>query len=579
MTAVDQAADGFAVIGVSCRFPGARNPAELWRLLCSGEPALANIPDGRWDQTFLDGLDPTESKTVRRGGFLPDVSSFDSGFFDISPREPARMDPQQRLLLELSWEALDDAQMTRAQVEGMDAGVYVGVSSDDYSALIRAHGPKAINAHTLTGSLRGVVANRVSHHFGLTGPSMAIDAGQASSLVAVHLAAESLRREESSIAIVGGVTLRLTPHHSLAAHRFGALSPDGRSFVFDARANGFGQGEGGGVVILKPLAAALADHNRICCVVRGSAVNNEGASAQLGVPSSRSQAALLRATHRRAGVAARDFVYVELHGTGTPAGDPVEAAALADVIGAERDPGDPLRVGSTKSTIGHLEAAAGIAGLIKTALCLREGTLVPSAGFQSPPARIPLDDWNLRVQTAVEPIPADDGVVVGISSFGIGGTNCHVAVSAPPRSREDDTPRQRHRVDDDRRLARETRSTRIVSCQRRCASAVGHRSCRSDQGRRGRRADGVVAGHPTDVVGSSSSGHGCEPRHVRRSPGRPEVHRRRRSLVTGEPGHGTPVRKRTRGIRLPGARLWMDRHDSAVAGRVTGFRGRDPAVR
>ncbi|MFJ3933952.1 type I polyketide synthase, partial [Streptomyces sp. NPDC090029] len=399
----------------------------LWSLLTSGTTVDSPVPAERWDASLLSGLTETEARTVRQGAFLGDVAGFDAGFFGISPREAAVMDPQQRLLLELSWEALEDAGIPPTSFGA--AGVFVGVTSDDYASLVRAQTPDAITPHTFTGSLRGIIANRVSYFLKAKGPSLVVDAGQSSSLLAVHLAAESLRRGDCDIAIAGGITLRLTPHHSIAALRFGALSPDGRCHVFDERANGFAQGEGGGAVILKPLAAAVADGDDIYCVIRGSAVNNDGGGDQLSTPTVQAQAEVIRAAHCQGGTDPASVSYVELHGTGTKAGDPVEATALGEVIGVSREPGDFLRVGSIKSNIGHLEAAAGITGLIKTALCIRNGAFVPTAGFDTPSESIPFQELNLRVQASVEPI-SDTSALFGVSSFGVGGTNCHVVLSA-----------------------------------------------------------------------------------------------------------------------------------------------------
>ncbi|WP_157195637.1 type I polyketide synthase, partial [Nocardia tenerifensis] len=422
---------GIAVVGIACRFPGADNPAALWSLLRAGTAVDAPISDARWEPSTLAGLSEAERAVLRRGAFLDDIAGFDAGFFRVSPREAAAMDPQQRLMLELGWEALEDAGIPADAVGGTRTGVFVGVAGDDYSSLVRAQGAEAITPHTFTGASRALVANRVSYFLEAKGPSLVVDAGQASSLVAVHLAAASLRRGESEIAIAGGVTLRLSPHHAIAAHRFGALSPDGRCHVFDTRANGFGQGEGGGAVVLKPLAAALADGDRVYCVIRGSGVSNDGGGEQLSTPTANGQAEAIRAAYQQAGLDPAAVVHVELHGTGTPVGDPVEAAALGAVLGAARAPGDPLAVGSIKSNIGHLEAAAGIAGFLKTALCVHAGMLVPTADFHAPHPALALDERNLRVQTRVEPVRTESALF-GVSSFGVGGTNCHVAVSAPP---------------------------------------------------------------------------------------------------------------------------------------------------
>ncbi|MER6531947.1 beta-ketoacyl synthase N-terminal-like domain-containing protein, partial [Streptomyces sp. NPDC001508] len=431
-----------AVIGMSCRFPRCDDKRSFWTLLSSGEIVSDRIRENRWDANFVSSLTSAEKSAIQRGAFLDDVAGFDADFFGISPAEAAMMDPQQRLLLELGWEALEDAGITDRMVAGTRTGVFVGVGSDDYATLVGGSGPSGITPHTFTGSLRSVVANRVSYFLGLNGPSMVVDAGQASSLVAVHLAAESLRSGDSDLAIAGGVTIRLTPQHTLAAYRFGALSPDGHCHVFDARANGFAPGEGGGTVILKRLEDALTDGDDIYCVIRGSAVNNDGGGSQFATPSAEAQAEVIRAAHERARINPESIGYVELHGTGTRAGDPVEALALGSVIGAARRRASPLRVGSVKSNIGHLEAAAGIAGFIKTALCVRRGVLVPNAGFRAPNPEIDFAGLNLGVQTSVEEIAtsAVSEMGFGVSSFGIGGTNCHVVLAASPTRQSQSDP-------------------------------------------------------------------------------------------------------------------------------------------
>ncbi|MGW2125645.1 type I polyketide synthase, partial [Streptomyces sp. NPDC001758] len=423
-----------AVVGISCRFPMADDPQSFWDLLESKKVAIGRVPEHRWAAHFMGSLTRAERSAVEAGAFLPDVSGFDAAFFGISPAEAAMMDPQQRLLLELCWEALEDAGIPDRTVAGTRTGVFMGVGNDDYTTLVRESGPSGITPYTFTGSQRSAIANRVSYFLGMQGPSLVVDAGQASSLVAVHLAAESLLSGGSDLALAGGITLRLTPHHSLAAYRFGALSPDGHSHVFDVRANGFAQGEGGGTVVLKRLQDALADGDDVYCVIRGSAVNNDGGGSQFAAPTAEAQAAVIRAAQERAGISPGSIGYVELHGTGTRAGDPVEALALGSVIGAARRESGALHVGSVKSNIGHLEAAAGIAGFIKMALCIRRGMLVPTAGFRHPNPEIDFADLNLAVQTSADRIPPSTirETGFGVSSFGVGGTNCHVVLAAAP---------------------------------------------------------------------------------------------------------------------------------------------------
>ncbi|MGQ5668544.1 type I polyketide synthase, partial [Streptomyces sp. ECR2.10] len=430
--------DAIAVIGISCRFPQAPDPAAFWRLLIEGESAVTEAPAER-----LGSLAARESGTPeapRRGGWLDHVDRFDAGFFGISPREAAAMDPQQRLVLELGWEALEEAAVVPARLRGSRAGVFVGAIWDDYAALARRLGPEAVGRHTLSGLNRGIIANRLSYVLGLRGPSLTVDAGQSSSLVAVHLACESLRSGASELALAGGVNLTLAPDSDLACAGFGALSPDGACFTFDARANGYVRGEGGALVLLKPLARALADGDRIHCVIRGSATNNDGGGDGLTAPLREAQEEVLRLAYRDAGLDPSEVQYVELHGTGTRLGDPVEAAALGTVVGRARTDGRPLLVGSVKTNIGHLEGAAGIAGLVKTVLSLRHGRIPASLNHEQPNPAIPLDDLNLRVATA--PLPWPDGATprrAGVSSFGMGGTNCHVVLEEWPHTETADT--------------------------------------------------------------------------------------------------------------------------------------------
>ncbi|WP_443065660.1 SDR family NAD(P)-dependent oxidoreductase [Streptomyces sp. NBC_00557] len=421
------------MVGISCRFPQAPDPAAFWRLLIEGESAVTETPADRLGS--LAASDPDTPLPPRRGGWLDHVDRFDAGFFGISPREAAAMDPQQRLVLELGWEALEEAAVVPGRLRGSRTGVFVGAIWDDYAALARRLGPEAVGRHTLSGLNRGIIANRLSYVLGLRGPSLTVDAGQSSSLVAVHLACESLRSGESELALAGGVNLTLAPDSDLACAGFGALSPDGACFTFDARANGYVRGEGGALVLLKPLARALADGDRIHCVIRGSATNNDGGGDGLTAPLREAQEEVLRLAYRDAGLDPSEVQYVELHGTGTRLGDPVEAAALGTVVGRARTDGRPLLVGSVKTNIGHLEGAAGIAGLVKTVLSLRHGRIPASLNHEQPNPAIPLDDLNLRVATASLPWPGGTTPRrAGVSSFGMGGTNCHVVLEEWPHT-------------------------------------------------------------------------------------------------------------------------------------------------
>ncbi|MYV56852.1 type I polyketide synthase [Streptomyces sp. SID3212] len=425
-----------AVIGMSCRLPGANSPAAFWDLLASGTSAVTDVPGDRWE---ADG-----PAAVSRGGFLDGVGDFDAPFFAVSPREAAAMDPQQRIVLELAWEALEDARIVPESLRGSSTAMFVGTLRDDYTNLVYQRGTEALTQHTMTGVNRGVIANRVSYHLGLRGPSMTVDAAQSSSLVAVHLACESLRAGESTAALAAGVNLNLLAENTVTEERFGALSPDGVTYAFDARANGFVPGEGGALVVLKLLRTAIEDGDRVYGVIRGSAVNNDGATPGLTVPSEDAQAQVLSAARERAGVGRGEVQYVELHGTGTPVGDPIEARALGAALGAGRGDGELLRVGSVKTNIGHLEGAAGIAGLLKTLLSIHHRLLPPSLNFESAHPLVPLPALGLAVQRELTRWPHPERpLTAGVSSFGMGGTNCHVVVSEAPSAVTDETPPER----------------------------------------------------------------------------------------------------------------------------------------
>jgi 8,8a-deoxyoleandolide synthase len=415
-----------ALIGMSCRLPGAPDPDRLWQVLRDGRDEVTGIPDDARRAGFT-GLG---AAGVERGGFLDGVDGFDEEFFGISPREAAVVDPRQRLALELGWECLEDAGIVPATLRGGRTGVFLGAAGDDYALLTHAAGTSSITAHTVTGLQRGVIANRISYALGLRGPSMVVDTAQSSSLVAVYLACESLRSGDCSLALAGGVHLNLAPENAVALARFGALSPDGRCATLDKAANGFVRGEGGGLVVLKRLADAIADGDRVRAVVLGGAVNNDGAGPALAAPNESAQREVLDLACARAGIEPGAVQYVELHGTGTPAGDPVEAAAVGAVFGADRPSDRPLLVGSTKTNFGHLEAAAGITGLLKTTLALEHGVVPPSLHFRTAHPAIPLDRLNLRVPTDSRPWPAAAGPrLAGVSAFGVGGTNCHLVLA------------------------------------------------------------------------------------------------------------------------------------------------------
>ncbi|MGW6692067.1 type I polyketide synthase, partial [Streptomyces sp. NPDC054961] len=431
-----QTTEAIAVIGLACRFPGAADPDAFWRLLRAGEHAVTQTPAGRWDadELYHPDRDAPGKAVTRLGAYLDQVDRFDADFFGISPKEAVATDPQQRLMLELGWEALENARIVPDGIAGTRTGIFVGAIMDDYATLLQQYGgASGITRHSLTGVERGIIANRLSYVLGVQGPSLVVDSAQSSALVAVHLACESLRRGESTLAIAGGVNLNLIPESTVAVTKFGGLSPDGRCYTFDARANGYVRGEGGGAVVLKPLSRAVADGDRIHCVIQGSAVNNDGTAPGLTVPSARAQEQVIRLAHEHAGVRPETVQYVELHGTGTKIGDPLEARALGAALGSARETDRPLRVGSAKTNVGHLEGAAGIVGLIKTALSISNRELPASLNYVSPHPDIPLAKLGLMVQQELSEWPEPgQPLVAGVSSFGMGGTNCHMVLAEAP---------------------------------------------------------------------------------------------------------------------------------------------------
>lgn len=450
-------AEPIAIVGMACRFPMAPSPQAFWRMLCDGVDTTREVPADRWNADAWYDPDPQAPGTIntRRGAFLDRVDLFDPLFFGISPREAVEMDPQQRLLLEMVWEALEDAGIPPRSLAGSRTGVFVGSISRDYGELHRMRGA-TVTSHTGPGTSMSIVSNRVSYALGLRGPSLTIDTACSSSLVAVHEACKSLRDGESALAFAGGINLILLPELTVELTKFGGLSGDGRCKAFDARANGFARGEGGGVVLLKTLSRALADGDRIYCLIRGGAVNNDGASNGLTAPNPQAQAEVLTDAYARAGVDPGQVHYVEAHGTGTRLGDPIEARALSEVLCADRDPARPLVIGSAKTNIAHQEGAAGIAGLLKLALAIHHRAIPPSLHFETPNPDIPFEELRLRVATSLLPWPSDEPAVGGVSSFGWGGTNCHVVLAELPESRAFLLPLAAESVEELRELARET---------------------------------------------------------------------------------------------------------------------------
>jgi acyl transferase domain-containing protein/acyl carrier protein len=431
-----------AVVGLACRFPGAPDAEAFWRLLCERRDLLQEVPAERWDNGTWYDADPQApgKMNTRHGYFLDGVSGFDPLFFGISPREAAEMDPQQRLMLEVCWEALEDAGLPAPGLKGSRTGVFMGTIWHDYADRHLSE-RAAVTLHSATGQSLNIVANRLSYFLGLKGPSLSVDTACSSSLVAVHLACQSLRAGESRLALVGGVNLMFSPEANVLLSKFGGLSPDGRSKAFAAGADGFGRGEGAGLVVLQPLSAALAAGARIYCIIRGSAVNNNGTGNGLTAPSVPGQAALLREAYARASVPTNRVHYVEAHGTGTALGDPTEASALGAALGEGRAIDRPLLIGSVKANIGHLEGAAGITGLIKVALSISRRLVPPHMMHGEPSPRIPFGELRLSLPQRLLPWPSEDEpATAGVSAFGWGGTNAHVVLEESPVGREELLP-------------------------------------------------------------------------------------------------------------------------------------------
>ena len=421
-----------AIIGMGCRMPGGvHGPDDFWRLLRDGVDAIAQIPPDRWDADAHYHPDPDHPGTIltRHGGFLDAIDQFDAEFFGISPREALQIDPQQRILLEVCLETLEHAGIPTGSLLGTQTGVFIGISTNDYLQRLRGD-PAGIDGYLATGNALSLAANRLSYLFGLEGPSLAIDTACSSSLVALHQALQGLRAGELDMAIAGGVNLLLDPAVSINHTRARMLSGDGRCKAFSAAADGYVRSEGCGLVLLKPLAAARRDNDRVLAVIRGSAVNQDGRSAGLTVPNGQAQQRVIRRALQQANLPAAAISYVEAHGTGTPLGDPIEAEALAAVF--ERA-GGKLEVGSVKTNIGHVEAAAGIAGLLKVVLAMKHRVLPAHLHCATLNPHIDWDTSPIRITATTKPWPSDGAPRrAGVSSFGFGGTNAHVILQEAP---------------------------------------------------------------------------------------------------------------------------------------------------
>ncbi|MEU4000326.1 beta-ketoacyl synthase N-terminal-like domain-containing protein, partial [Streptomyces fungicidicus] len=444
-----------AVVGIACRFPGADDHRRFWNLIRNGGSHIGAVPQARWD---MGGTEPEDASGHHAGhppsrwaGLIDDVDAFDAQFFRLSPLEAESTDPQQRIMLELAWSCLEDAAIAPSALAGRDVGVFIGSYNLDYKEL-QERQLREVAAHHSTGTIGAVIANRLSHFFDFRGPSVVVDTASSASLHALHLAVQSLQQGECALALTGGINLVLTPARYTSFAKAGMLSPTGSCRPFDERADGYVRGEGGGTVLLKPLADAVRDGDHIYGVIRGSAVNHSGRTRTLTHPSDDAQAQVVAEALARADVSPETIAYVEAHGTGTPAGDPVEFEGLVE--GFRRASGAPdagehnyCGLGSVKPNIGHLEAAAGIAGLIKVLLALEQRQLPGLRDFQRLNPRIDLDgtpfhiadrlrEWKPLRSRAGEPLPRR----ASVSSFGIGGTNAHVVLEEAPTTPPADPP-------------------------------------------------------------------------------------------------------------------------------------------
>ena len=427
-----------AIIGVGCRFPGnANDPESFWHLLHEGIDAVGEVPPGRWDvDAYYDQNPDAPGKTyTKQGGYIQDVDQFDPLFFGISPREAVSLDPQQRLLLEVTWEALENAGIAPTLLKNSKTGVYVGICTDDYGQRgMSWENLSLMDTHSGTGNARSMAVGRLSHLLGLQGPNIQLDTACSSSLVTVHLACQSLRLKESNLAIAGGVNLILWPVGTIRRCRLKAVAPDGRCKTFDASADGYGEGEGCGMIVLKRLSDAIADGDRVLAVIRGSAVNHDGPSSGLTVPNKMAQKELIQQALQNARVEPSQVSYVEAHGTGTPLGDPIELESLAAVYGQKRPINQPLVVGSVKTNVGHLEAAAGVSALIKVILSLQNEEIPPHLHLKNPNPHIPWHQLPIVVPTSPTPWQRSaQPRIAGISSFGISGTNAHIILEEAPQ--------------------------------------------------------------------------------------------------------------------------------------------------
>ena len=411
-----------------------RDPDSFWKLLIEGRSGITEVPEERWNVGRYYDPDPQiPGKMITRwGGFLKAVDQFDARFFGISPREALRMDPQQRWLLEVTWEALEDGGVSPDVMAGSKTGVYVGIASNDY-ANIQMRGPSDVDVHTNSGSTLSIASNRISFLYDFKGPSVSVDTACSSALVAINLACQSIWEGQCEMALAGGVNALLTPDASIGFSKASMLSPDGQCYAFDARANGYVRGEGAGMLFIKPLSVAQAEGNPVYALIRAAVVNQDGRTNAMTVPGVESQSDMLVEAYRQAGISPKRVNYMEAHGTGTPVGDPIELEALGNVLCKGRAKGEECVIGSVKTNVGHLESGSGVAGIVKAALVLKEGTIPPNLNFETPNPNISFEKLRLRVPTEAEVLnQGSDPAIVAVNSFGFGGTNAHIVLEEAP---------------------------------------------------------------------------------------------------------------------------------------------------
>ncbi len=427
-----------AIVGIGCRLPGGSNdPDTFWNNLSKGQNAIREVPKDRWNvDRYYDSNPQIPGKMITRwGGFIDKIDQFDARFFGISPREALRMDPQQRWLLEVAWEALEDGGQAPEKLSGSRTGVFVGIASNDY-ANIQMKSPADVDVHTNSGSTLSIASNRISYLFNFKGPSLSVDTACSSALVAVNLACRSIWDGQCETALAGGVNALLTPDSSIGFSKASMLSPNGKCFAFDARANGYVRGEGAGMLVIKPLSRALEEKDPIYAIINAAVINQDGRTNAMTVPGLESQSLMLEEAYEQAGISPHRVSYMEAHGTGTPVGDPIEVQALGNVLCRDRPEGNYCVIGSVKTNIGHLESGSGVAGLIKAALVLHNRTIPPNLNFETPNPHIPFEELRLRVPLVAEPLPdTGEPAVVAVNSFGFGGTNAHIVLSeCPPQA-------------------------------------------------------------------------------------------------------------------------------------------------